>query len=50
VRYPGGWKISEDEFHEFIARLTADRTGRLSSPVTEARADQAMARLQAQGF
>ena len=25
TRYPGGWRIAEDDFAEFIAKLTADR-------------------------
>jgi hypothetical protein len=27
VRYPSGWRIAEEDFEAFIARLTADRTG-----------------------
>jgi hypothetical protein len=50
TRYPGGWRIAEADFDEFIARLTADRTGEAASPATEARADQAIQRLTAAGW
>jgi hypothetical protein len=50
TRYPAGWRIAEDDFRQFIAKLTADRTGRLSSPVTETAAEGAIGRLAAQGF
>ena len=40
VRYPSGWRISEDDFEQFIARLTTDRTEEAASPVTEARAER----------
>jgi hypothetical protein len=35
VRYPGGWRIAEDDFAAFIARLTADRSGEAASPITD---------------
>jgi hypothetical protein len=50
LRYPGGWRIAEDDFEQFIARLTSDRTGEAASPVTEVRADQAIQRLAAAGW
>jgi hypothetical protein len=50
VRYPAGWRVAEDDFEQFIARLTADRTGEMASPITEARAEQSIARLAAQGW
>jgi hypothetical protein len=27
VRYPGGWRIAEDDFAAFITKLTADHAG-----------------------
>jgi hypothetical protein len=50
TRYPGGWRIVEDDFEQFIARLTADRTGEAASPMTEARAEQSIARLESEGW
>jgi hypothetical protein len=50
VRYPAGWRIAEDDFEQFIARLTADRTGEAASPITAARAEQSIARLQGEGW
>jgi hypothetical protein len=50
TRFPGGWRIAEDDFERFIAALTADRTGSAASPVTEARGERAIANLQAEGW
>jgi hypothetical protein len=50
VRYPGGWRIAEDDFEQFIARLTADRTGDLASPITANRAERSIASLTGEGW
>jgi hypothetical protein len=50
LRYPGGWRIAEDDFERFIAALTQDRTGAPPSPLVEARAGRAMAALVSDGF
>jgi hypothetical protein len=51
LRYPGGWRIAEDDFEQFIATLTSDRTGTFASPPgAEMRAEAAMARMAGRGF
>jgi hypothetical protein len=50
VRYPGGWRIAEDDFDQFIATLTSDRTGSVTPPGAEMRAAAAMARMAGRGF
>jgi hypothetical protein len=51
TRYPGGWRIAEEDFAQFIAMLTSDRTGSVTPPPgAEVRAEAAMARMAARGF
>ena len=50
IRFPGGWRIAEDDFEKPVARLTTDPNGSASSPTTEAPRERFTAKLAAEGW
>jgi hypothetical protein len=51
IRDSQGWLTTAEWIEEFLAALTADRLGAAApNPLIEARAERAMANLQAQGW
>jgi hypothetical protein len=51
IRDSQGWLTTAEWIEEFIAALTADRLGaQVPNPMVQARGEQAMARLSAQGW